>query len=61
MPSLTGLEQAAAERVLTMAGLRYKMTGVTQTGSAAGTVIGQTPPRGSKFAPDSPIELSVAQ
>jgi eukaryotic-like serine/threonine-protein kinase len=61
MPALTGLEQAAAERLLTMAGLRYKVQGVSQSGSAAGTVIGQTPPRGSRLAPDNPVEMSVAQ
>lgn len=61
MPSLMGLEQAAAERLLTTAGLRYKVQGVSQSGSAAGIVIGQTPPRGSRLAPNSPVEMSVAQ
>lgn len=62
MPTLTGLEQAAAERVLTAAGLRAsRVTYVTQSGSPAGTVIGQTPPRGSPFSLDEPVEISVAQ
>jgi eukaryotic-like serine/threonine-protein kinase len=61
MPALTGQEQAAAERLLTTAGLRFKVTNVSQSGSAAGTVIGQTPPRGARLAADSPVELSLAQ
>lgn len=62
MPSLTGLEQAAAERILTAAGLRAShIVFVTQSGSPAGTVIGQTPPRGSKFSGEGPVEISVAQ
>jgi eukaryotic-like serine/threonine-protein kinase len=62
MPTLTGLEQAAAERILTGAGLRpVRVTYVAQSGSPAGTVIGQTPPRGSRFAGEGPVEISVAQ
>jgi serine/threonine-protein kinase len=62
MPTLTGLEQAAAERVLSAAGIRpTHVTYVTQTGSPAGTVIGQTPPRGSPFSGEGPVEISVAQ
>jgi serine/threonine-protein kinase len=62
MPTLTGLEQAAAERVLASAGIRgARVTLVTQSGSPAGTVIGQTPPRGSRFSGEGPVEISVAQ
>jgi beta-lactam-binding protein with PASTA domain len=60
-PSLKDLDQAAAERILTTAGLHFKVTYVTQAGAAAGTVIGQTPPRGSRLTPDTPVEMSVAQ
>jgi beta-lactam-binding protein with PASTA domain len=62
MPILTGLEQAAAEQVLSAAGIRpTHVTFVTQSGSPAGTVIGQTPPRGSPFSGEGPVEISVAQ
>jgi serine/threonine-protein kinase len=62
MPALTGLEQAAAERLLTGAGIRgARVTFVAQSGSPAGTVIGQTPPRGSPFSGEGPVEISVAQ
>ena len=61
MPALTGLDQAVAERLLTAAGLHYKVTGVTQPASAPGTVATQTPPRGARLAADSPVELGVAQ
>jgi eukaryotic-like serine/threonine-protein kinase len=62
MPTLTGLEQAAAQRVLTAAELRpVRVTFVTQSGSPAGTVIGQTPPRGSPFSGEGPVDISVAQ
>jgi beta-lactam-binding protein with PASTA domain len=62
MPALTGLDQAAAERLLTAAGLRAsRVTYVAQSGSPAGMVIGQTPPRGSPFSGEGPVEISVAQ
>jgi serine/threonine-protein kinase len=62
MPSLTGLRQADAERVLAGAGLPLaKVTPVAQSGSPRGTVIGQTPPRGSRTAANTAVELSVAQ
>jgi eukaryotic-like serine/threonine-protein kinase len=62
MPTLTGLDQVGAERVLAAAGLRgTRVTFVTESGSAAGTVIGQTPPRGSRFSGEGPVEISVAQ
>jgi serine/threonine-protein kinase len=62
MPTLTGLEQAAAERILSAAGVRpVRVTYVAESGSPAGTVIGQTPPRGSRFSGEGPVEISVAQ
>jgi beta-lactam-binding protein with PASTA domain len=62
MPTLTGLDQAGAERILTNAGIRgTRVTYVAQSGSPAGTVVAQTPPRGSRFSGEGPIELSVAQ
>jgi eukaryotic-like serine/threonine-protein kinase len=62
MPTLTGLEQAGAEKLLATAGVRVtKVTHVAESGSPPGTVIGQTPARGSRLAPEGPVELSVAQ
>jgi eukaryotic-like serine/threonine-protein kinase len=62
MPTLTGLDQAAAERALAAAGIRgAHITLVAQSGSPAGTVIGQTPPRGARFSGEGPVEISVAQ
>jgi len=62
MPSLVGLEQSGAERLLAAAGVRVtKVTPVAQSGSPQGTVIGQTPARGARLAPEGPVELSVAQ
>lgn len=62
MPTLTGLDQAGAERILAAAGIRgTRVTFATQSGSPAGTVIGQMPPRGSRFSGEGPVEISVAQ
>jgi len=62
MPSLAGMEQAAAMRLLASAGVQVRgVTYVAQPGSARGTVVGQTPARGSRLAPEGPVELSVAQ
>jgi eukaryotic-like serine/threonine-protein kinase len=62
MPTLTGLDQAGAERILAAAGIRgTRVTYTTQSGAPAGTVVGQTPPRGSRFSGEGPVELSVAQ
>ena len=62
MPSLAGLEQAAAERLLATAGVRVtKVTYAAQVGSPQGTIVGQTPARGSRLAPEGPVELNVAQ
>jgi len=62
MPSLAGMEQAAAMRLLASAGVQVRaVTYVAQPGSARGTVVGQTPARGSRLAPEGPVEISVAQ
>ena len=62
MPSLAGMEQAAAMRLLASAGVHVReVTYVAQPGSARGTVVGQTPARGSRLAPEGPVEISVAQ
>ena len=62
MPSLIGMEQAEAQRVLMADGLRVsKVTNVTETGSPKETVIGQVPARGSRIAGDTGVEISVAQ
>jgi serine/threonine-protein kinase len=62
MPSLAGLEQAGAERLLATAGVRVtRVIYVAQPGSPAGTVIGQTPARGARLSPEGPVEISVAR
>lgn len=62
MPSLVGLDQQAADRVLLNAGLRSaKHDLVYQPGGTKDAVVSQTPPAGSPIADDAAIELSVAQ
>jgi serine/threonine-protein kinase len=62
MPSLAGMEQVAAERLLASAGVRVsKVTYSVQAGASRGTVIGQTPARGARLTPEGPVEISVAQ
>ncbi len=62
MPSLAGMEQSAAERLLSTAGMRVsKVNYVPQSGSPQGTVISQTPARGSRLSPEGSVELNVAQ
>jgi len=62
MPSLAGLSQADAQRMLTAAGLHTpKINEVTDAAQPKGTVTSQLPPRGSKITNDTTIELSVAQ
>jgi eukaryotic-like serine/threonine-protein kinase len=61
MPSVIGLEQQEANRILAAAGLRVtKVNRVAQTGAAKGTVIGQTPPRGDRIRDDATVELGIA-
>ncbi len=62
MPSLVGLDQSEAERILASAGLRLpSITRVAQAGAPKGVVIGETPPRGARVASDTAIELGVAE
>jgi eukaryotic-like serine/threonine-protein kinase len=62
MPSLMGLEQADAQRILTANGLRLaKVDDVTDSGSPKGTVIGQMPARGSRMSGDTAVQISIAQ
>ncbi len=62
MPSLVGLEQADAQRILTANGLRLaKVDDVTDSGSPKGTVIGQMPARGSRMSGDTTVQISIAQ
>jgi len=62
MPSLIGMEQAEAQRVLMADGLRVaKVNNVTETGSPKETVIGQVPARGARITGDIGVEISVAQ
>jgi beta-lactam-binding protein with PASTA domain len=62
MPGLVGLDQTEASRLLANAGVRtIRTTPVAQSGAAAGKVVSQTPARGAQIAPDTPVELSIAQ
>jgi serine/threonine-protein kinase len=61
MPGVVGLQQPEAEHVLVAAGLHVtKVTRLSDTGSAKGTVVGQTPARGQRIAGDAPVELGIA-
>lgn len=62
MPSLIGLEQADAQRLLTASGLRVaKVDTVTEQSSPKGAVIEQMPARGTRISGDTAIEISVAE
>jgi eukaryotic-like serine/threonine-protein kinase len=62
MPDLMGLPLVEAQSKLGSAGLRLsKLTPEPNTGSATGTVIGQTPARGKRIDANSDIELSFAE
>jgi eukaryotic-like serine/threonine-protein kinase len=62
MPSLVGLEQADAQRLLTSSGLRIaKVDSVTDQSLPKGSVIEQMPARGTRINGDTAIEISVAQ
>jgi serine/threonine-protein kinase len=61
MPSLVGMAQPDAERILSSAGLHAVMKMlISQPGAIKGTVIGQTPTAGQRIAPDITVELGVA-
>ncbi|HKS81739.1 MAG TPA: PASTA domain-containing protein [Candidatus Acidoferrales bacterium] len=62
MPDLVGVPLGDAESRLNAAGLKVaKLNLVPGTASAHGTVVGQTPARGSRVDPSSSIELNVAE
>ncbi len=62
MPALIGLQQQDAERLLANAGLHTaKINPVAEAGAPKNTVIGQTPPRGSRISTDDMIELGVSE
>ena len=61
MPALVGMQEADAEHLLSVAGLRLaKVDHITQADAVKGVVIGQTPPRGSRISGDVMVELGVA-
>jgi beta-lactam-binding protein with PASTA domain len=61
MPSVVGLEQPDAERILAAAGLRVgSITHIAQAGASHGTIIGQTPPRGTRIPGDVAVDLGIA-
>lgn len=62
MPDLTGIPLNEAFTRLHGTGLRVtRFTQVPTTGATHGTVVGQTPMRGARVDPNSPIELQVAE
>jgi eukaryotic-like serine/threonine-protein kinase len=63
MPELTGLTLGEAQSKLGSAGMRLsKLTPESAAaGVSAGTVVGQTPPRGQRIDSNSTIELQVAE
>jgi eukaryotic-like serine/threonine-protein kinase len=62
MPELVGAEQQEADRMLTAAGLRVpKHTYISQAGALRGTVIGQTPPAGTRVDGEASVQLSISQ
>jgi serine/threonine-protein kinase len=62
MPSVVGLDQPDAERILAAAGLRVgAVTHIAQASAPHGTIIGQTPPRGARIPSDVTVDLGVAE
>jgi beta-lactam-binding protein with PASTA domain len=62
MPSVIGLDEQEANRVLTSAGLRInKVNHITQANAAKGTVIGQVPPRGARIGEDTAVDLGISE
>jgi eukaryotic-like serine/threonine-protein kinase len=62
MPSVVGLDLQEAQRLLGAAGLRVTSEAhIAQAGAPKGTVIGQTPARGSRISGDSLVELGIAE
>lgn len=62
MPSLTGMQQAEAQRLLISGGLHTpKIDEVLDTSVAKGTVVSQVPGRGAKISSDTIVEIGVVQ
>ena len=62
MPELAGLPVGEAQARLGAAGLKVsKLTPESVAGLSSGTVAGQTPPRGQRVDPGTPIELQIAE
>jgi len=62
MPELVGLPIAEAQSKLGSAGIRVsKLTPEASPGSAPGSVVAQSPPRGQRIDASSSIELQVAE
>jgi beta-lactam-binding protein with PASTA domain len=62
MPSLIGMQQTDAQKLLVASGLRTpKIDEVSDFSQPKGTVTSQMPPRGSKINSDTMVEISVAQ
>jgi beta-lactam-binding protein with PASTA domain len=62
MPSVVGLDEQEANRILSSDGLHIgKVNRITQAGAAKGTVIGQVPPRGSRIAENAVVELGISE
>jgi eukaryotic-like serine/threonine-protein kinase len=61
MPSLVGLQAAEAESKLNAAGLRVaKLASASVPDAVHGAIIDQSPARGQRVDPNTPIELQVA-
>ena len=61
MPTVVGLDQQQAERILSAAGLQIaKRTYISQAGAAKGTVIGQTPPNGAQIEGGVSVALGIS-
>jgi beta-lactam-binding protein with PASTA domain len=62
MPSLVGLEQADAQRLLTASGLHMaKVDTTTDQSSPKGAVLEQMPARGTRITGGTAIEITVAE
>jgi serine/threonine-protein kinase len=62
MPALSGLSLVESESRLRAAGLKIgKITPVVTPNIPAGTIVGQSPPRGQRVDANSTIELQVAE
>ncbi len=60
VPSVVGMDQAAAENALIEAGLVVGKVSTEPSSQAVGTVIGQDPDAGTQLAKDSAVNLTVS-